>query len=183
MKVEYKKVILWTVVAAAAGIGIWQAAKAIKARRDRKAAAEQAALDAQEAAANQNAGTQITNTGTSAQVVETVAPLDGAKILRYGAKPSAELKAAKEVFNKAILSARNKKIKADPKISTKESYWQDKAERLSKIAKLETLDVASEYGAATKKVVLAIFGYTDFNLNQARQFGKNWDAFLKSHTI
>ena len=188
MKKKKKKVALWSVVAIAGIVTIWQVGKAISTKKKKKECeSTSGSYDTLGKICIPKApstGTTTTSTSTSSnQKPPSSAKADDSKILRYGDGPSVELKEAKEAINDAILYGRNKKIKADPKISTSAQYWQDKAKRLAQVSNLPLLDPKTGYGTGTRTAAMTIFGYTDFDLLQVDVWVKKWFDFVKTHTV
>lgn len=153
MKVNFKKVAIWTLIIGASGIAIWQIRKAIINRRADKAAEDAAA----------NVVTTATTTGSTPRPI----PFDAEKVLKPGQASSQELVASKKAFNKVINMARSLGTIPNQPFDAP-GFVNDDEKRRKLIAGIELLDVNTKYGDGTKKAASIILGATDFTFAKAK---------------
>lgn len=189
MKVDYKKVALWSVIAVTGAVVIWQVGKAIqRGVQKKKCEAEGGTYDGTAkscipaVASGSNSGSSNTTSTSTATPVPKEPPFNWDKKLSKGSPASKELTEAKKLMNEGIRYARNKQVKADPKVSTNPQYWTEVATRIKKIADLSVLDENTEFGSGTDTVVRAIFTYGDITPRQAKTWLSNWKDYINKHT-
>jgi len=153
MKVNFKKVAIWTLIIGASGIAIWQIRKAIINRKADKAAEDAAA----------NVVTTATITGSTPRPI----PFDAEKVLKPGQASSPELVASKKAFNKVINMARSLGKIPNDVMDPLGANNQDEKRRKA-IAGIELLDVNTKYGDGTKTAASIILGATDFTYSKAK---------------
>lgn len=163
MKVDFKRVAIWSAVGIVSAITIWQVVKAIRTAAENR-------RNEQDEANNQNTGSSA---GTPAPA-PAPAKFDYSKVLRPGSPVSQELTAAKKIFNKVIESA--KRMAPIPNSTYDPSGFTNQKElRRKAVADLELLDTATKYGTGTEKVAKTLLGNTSFTYTRVKQFHIDWN--------